>query len=51
MAFLKGHHISSVVHLYEEVIKRAGLDVSLTSIWSLFVSLFRCDDLLSSSPD
>jgi len=35
------HHISSVVHLYEEGIKVAGLDVSLTSIWSLLVSLFR----------
>ena len=51
MVFLKGHHISSVVHLYEDNMKLANLDVSLTSIWSLLVSLLRCDDLLASSAD
>ena len=51
MVFLKAHYVSSVVHLYEENIKLANLDVSLTSIWSLLVSLFRCDDLLASSAD
>ena len=51
MVFLKAHYISSVVHLYEENIKLANLDVSLASIWSLLVSLFRCDNLLASSAD
>jgi len=50
MVFLKGHHISSIVH-HKENLKLANLDVSPTSIWSLSVSLFRCDDLLASSAD
>jgi len=35
------HHISSVFHLHKEHIKLPNLDVSLRSIWSLSVSLFR----------
>jgi hypothetical protein len=46
MTFLKEHCISSAV---EESIKPADLDESLTFIWSLLVSLSRCDGLLSSS--